>query len=101
MKRSRQVVAIALVAAALCADRAVAAAPAIRPQVGSVAGRLVSKLSVTFRRVVPAACVYQTRCEQTVSSNVDSKRPISDDASACLGMRLSPLLTHLPPPTRI
>jgi hypothetical protein len=98
-RRRRQVIAIALVAAALCADRAVAAAPTERPQAQSVAGRFVSRLSVTFRRVLPGARVYQTRCDQTIVPQPVASRPNHDDVSAGLRTRLSPLLIHLPPPT--
>ena len=98
MKRSRQVVAIALVAAALCADRAVAAAPALRPQVSGVAGKLVTRLSVSFRRVVPAARVYQTRCDQGVAAIAAPVGFAQDDTTVCFRTRLSPTVLSLPPP---
>jgi hypothetical protein len=95
MKRTRHVLTIALVATALCADRAVAAAPALRPQVASVAGKLVTRLSVSFKRVVPSIRVYETH-RQTVVPLI-AHAPISDE-TVCYGIRLSPLVQRLPPP---
>jgi hypothetical protein len=97
MRPSRRILAITLVASALCADRAIAAAPALRPQVASVAGRLVSRLSVTFRRAVPSAKVYQTRREG-VSGLLTQPRLKAAQPAGWLAMRLSPLLLRLPPP---
>jgi predicted solute-binding protein len=100
MTRSRKIIAVTLVAAALCADRAVSAAPAlanpIRTEVANAAGKLVSRLSVSFRRVVPSVRVYETRHEgmsatSEIATDIQSA-PFAD-------LRLSPLLLHLPPPT--
>jgi hypothetical protein len=96
MRRHRQVLAITLVAAALCADRAVAAAPAIRPQVATAAGRLVTRLTVRFRRVVPSARVYETRREGLTP--VWRDLPVSDSTTT-FGTRLSHLVLRMPPPT--
>src|SRR4051812_3888468 len=93
--RHRQVVAIALVAAALCADRAVTAAPVLRPCVSGVAGKLVQRLSTRFRQVVPAARVYEAR------RDVVEREPLplaSSHTTAGFRPRLSPLITTLPPP---
>jgi len=95
MKRSRQVLAIALLAAALCADRAVAAAPALRPRVTTVASRLVTRLSVSFSRVVPSVRFFETR---RIGIVADSARIPTTDATECHRVRLSPLLLRLPPP---
>ena len=97
MKQTRQVVAIALVAAALCADRAVAAAPTVRPQVASAAGRLVARLSNRFQRVVPAIRVYELRRDGVVGNS--SLRLPSHAIAGIPGLsELSPLLLNLPPP---
>jgi hypothetical protein len=95
MKRTRHVLAITLVTVALCADRAVAAAPVLRPQVASAAGKLVTRLSVTFRRVVPSVRVYQTSGE-----SVAVLAPVAPaiDQRPSFGLRLSPMLLRLPPP---
>jgi hypothetical protein len=60
--RRRQVIAVTLVAAALCADRVVVAAPVLRvPHKTTATERLVTRLTISFRRVIPAARVIQTR----------------------------------------
>lgn len=94
MKRTRHVVAITLMAAALCADRAVAAAPSLRPQVA--AGKLVMRLSVSLRRVVPAVQVYPARHEAISSETVVSICEVSTILPDNSG--LSPWLLNLPPP---
>ena len=70
MRQTRHVLAVALVATALCADRAVAAAPSVSPQIAGVAGRLVSRLSVTFRRVVPGVKIDLRREDRFASEGV-------------------------------
>ena len=87
--------AIALVTVALCADRAVTAAPVLRPCVSGVAGKLVQRLSTRFRQVVPAARVYEARRERV---DVPSAPLASDHTTAGFCTRLSPLITTLPPP---
>ena len=63
MKRTRHLIAVALVATALCADRAVASAPQVRSE-GSVASRIVSRLTSGLRRAVSSNVrIYQTRAE--------------------------------------
>jgi len=88
-------IAITLVAAALCADRAIVAAPMLRPQTTSIASRLVSRLSARFGRVTPAIRVYQNQNDAVIPAE---KRIVVSDAPACFRMRLSPLLLRLPPP---
>jgi hypothetical protein len=95
--KTRHLVAITLVATALCADRALSAAPVLRPQVATAAGKLVSRLSVSLRRVVPSVRVYESRRDGLADSYVKSSW--TSDASVRLGAELSPLLLHLPPPT--
>jgi hypothetical protein len=66
MKRTRHVLVMTLVATALCADRVATASPDIRAQLQSGAdpiARLATKLSATFRRVVPAVRLHQVRHE--------------------------------------
>jgi hypothetical protein len=96
MKQTRQVVAIALVAAALCADRAVASSPAVRPQASTAAGRLVARLSTRFQRVVPAVRFYETRRDGVVRVDV---RVVTSHRTAGFCPRLSPLVLTLPPPS--
>ena len=54
MKRTRQILAVTLVATALCADRVVASAPVIRPEVTETARQIVRRLAVSFRQDVPS-----------------------------------------------
>jgi hypothetical protein len=61
MRRTRQVLLIAMVATALCADRAVAAAPQSANQMNSVAARLVNSLSERFGRSVSTIRLQQVR----------------------------------------
>jgi hypothetical protein len=95
MRCRRNIIAITLVAAALCADRAVVAAPILRPQMTNVASRLVSRLSARFQRVTPAILIYQNQNDAIVSAE---KHVLISDTTACFGTRLSPLLLRLPPP---
>ena len=46
MRRLRPYVAVAVVAVALCADRAVAAAPGLRPEMSELAERIVARLEI-------------------------------------------------------
>jgi hypothetical protein len=96
MRPSRRILAITLVASALCADRALAASPMLRPQVASAAGRLVSRLSVSLRRSVPSARVYQVRREGAAAQAVPQLS--SPLPARSLGVQLSPLVLRLPPP---
>lgn len=99
MKQTRQVLTIALVTAALCADRAIASAPTPRTTSASVAGRLVSRLSVSFQRTVPTVRVYQNRRDGLIQNQPKTWLP-AEQAKLPDTSVLSPLLTCLPPPSR-
>lgn len=58
MRNARHVIAWTLVATALCADRSLPAAP-LEPVSAQLAGRLIERLSVNFRRVLPAAQAFR------------------------------------------
>ena len=63
MKNARQFIAVTLMATAICADRSPpgrARGVGDFPSAGHLAGRLIERLSVNFRRVVPAGQLYQT-----------------------------------------
>ena len=103
MKRTRQVLVMTLMATALCADRLAAAAPEVRAQVqpadpiARLATRLATRLSVSFRRVVPAMRLHQERHEVFAA-------PVSPGAAAAMEMivhatRGSPFRFRLPPPS--
>jgi hypothetical protein len=58
MKNARNLIAVTLMATAICADRSL---PAARVELANshFAGRLIERLSVNFRRVVPAGELYK------------------------------------------
>ena len=102
MLRTRQILAVTLVATALAADRAVASvaespvAASREASVMSVAGRIVSRLSSNLRRAVPAARVWETRrTETTISIFV---RPCSSQDLSVRHTPISPFQFRLPPP---
>jgi hypothetical protein len=94
--RSRQVIAVTLVAAALCADRVAGAAPALRPQPrnATAAERLVERLTTSFRRAVPAARVIAVRRDE---STVETRLP-APQAIVLLPQPTVPFQFRLPPP---
>jgi hypothetical protein len=94
--RSRRLLAVAFLATALCADRAVMAMPEARtqPAGGGLAARFVQRLAVNFRRVVPAARVYAQRREE-ISAEIS--RALPERPSFALPL-LSPFRFRLPPP---
>ena len=53
-RKTRQVLLALTVTTALCADQVAVAAPTLRPQVAELAGRIVNRLSHSFRQVVRA-----------------------------------------------
>jgi hypothetical protein len=101
MGRTRHILAVTLVATALCADRAVAAtaAPeaASRPTSGmmEMAGRLVSRLSSNFQRVVATVRIYEPRSQQNAPS-FDRAIP---ESAPIVQLPISPNQFRLPPPT--
>ncbi|MGB7161184.1 MAG: hypothetical protein WBD40_24200 [Tepidisphaeraceae bacterium] len=98
MQRSRHVLAAVVVATALCADRATAAAPQARPQVGQIARNIASKLTVSFRRVVPTVRFVENRREGTCDT---IPRPPAEAGSPTVwhASSASPFRFRLPPPT--
>lgn len=91
----RHALAIALVASALCADRASAIAPALKPEMVSAAGRLVSRLSIRFNRVVAAVRVLQSVSPNRTQTAL-TMLPVATTAG--FPLRLDSTLLHLPPP---
>jgi len=95
MRNARHVIAVTLVATAICADRISVAAPVQAPVV-QLAGRLIQRLTTRFVRVVAAARLYQPRrdgvrcAEPAPASSVD--RAMAVRAS------FSPFQFRLPPP---
>jgi hypothetical protein len=97
MKRTRHLIAVALVATALCADRAVAAAPQVRSE-GSVAGRIVSRITTGLRRAVSAVRIYETRQDTIIPKPLAASR-IDDAPVAEFHPTFSQFQFRLPPPT--
>ena len=84
------------VTTALCADRAAAAAPATRPHVTEMAGRLVMRLAQRMRRIVAAVRPWQER----LRGLAQVVRPAPLVAVAFVPPRpVSPFQFRLPPPT--
>jgi len=74
-----------IVSAALCADRAIAAAPTLRPAVGDIASRFVDRLARNLGRTVTGVKLRQTRS--------DTHRP----AVFVLAAPIAPIGVHATP----
>jgi hypothetical protein len=95
MRKARHIAAVMVVAAALCSDRAVIA-PATRPAMGEFARSIATKLTVSFRRVVPIV-----RVDRESRSDIDrpvASRVVEIEMSAPHRIMLSPFQFRLPPP---
>ncbi|HEY7119892.1 MAG TPA: hypothetical protein VH475_25105 [Tepidisphaeraceae bacterium] len=77
MRKTRTIVAVTLLATALCADRQVASAAAqsasARTEAGPVTPNFAQRLTVSLRRVVPTVKFHQAR--------QDGVTPIADRAA--------------------
>jgi hypothetical protein len=86
-----------VMSAALCADRAAAFPAPVhpRPQPASVASRVMDRLSLSLRRVVPSVKVIETRREGNVI-----EAPVTVPQPPLVAQRpLSPFQFRLPPPS--
>ena len=95
-RRTKHVIAVMVVATALCADRSVSrAAPVARPQSQGLARTFASKLTTSLRCAVATTRVQVARC---VEGAPVFAPPIREAAS---GVRsdFSPFQFRLPPPT--
>jgi hypothetical protein len=96
MRQFRNILAVTLVAMALCADRATAAAPAVRPQISQVTRQVVRQLTRRFQHVVPAVKMVQDR-QETLARVPSHDLPL--DLPACLhAVESTPFHFRLPPP---
>ncbi|HZL35915.1 MAG TPA: hypothetical protein VFC78_11435 [Tepidisphaeraceae bacterium] len=89
------------VATALCADQAVMAAPAARPQaaaIGQIASRLVGRLAQGLRRGMPAA-VQQPRRQVRLAAPAPARSSVAQ-ALPIAHTPISPFQFRLPPPAR-
>jgi len=87
------------VTTALCADHVASAAPTLCPDVGTLAGRIVTRLTQSFGRTVAGAnqVLSRQRSPSGRANVVASVAPVSDSAPA--HRPLSPFQFRLPPPT--
>lgn len=95
-QRTRQVLLALTVTTALCADQVAVAAPTMRPQVASLAGQIVNRLSRTFRQSVTVELPIHARQGEGQPSRADVSvlAPIIDQPHR----PLSPFQFRLPPP---
>jgi hypothetical protein len=96
MRRARYLLVATLLLTAVCADRAVAAAPALRPEMGQLAERLVNRLSASFSRVVSGVRIVAER-QHGGAFAADRSLPVSWIAPAH-PQAVSPFQFRLPPP---
>ena len=97
MSRTRQILAVVAVTMALCADHVAAARPAPTDAVTEMAGRLVSRLTQTFRRVVPSALRTPLRQQwAAVADDVPRRRIVTAPVAR---PTFSPFHYRIPPPT--
>src|SRR5437867_3204350 len=100
MRHARQVLAVALVATALCADRAATAAPALRPQaIERTAGGIVRRLTARLSGVVQRVRILETRREG-ISESLEAQPFVGALPTTDLRpwLRLSIPQFALPPP---
>jgi hypothetical protein len=97
MKRTQHFIAVALVATALCADRAVASAPEVR-STESVAARFVSRITTSFRRAVSGVKLYEPRQDAVKATPLAASR-IDNAPAVEFHPTFSQFQFRLPPPT--
>ena len=94
-QRTRQVLLALTVTTALCADQVAVAAPTMRPQVVELAGRIVNRLTRSFRQSVTVELPVDARQRSGEPSRPElSVVPESDVPHRSL----SPFQFRLPPP---
>jgi hypothetical protein len=96
MKRTKHVIAVVVVATALCADRSLSAAPVPRSADTSagLARSFASKLTSNLRRAVAPIVSVPTRSDEQVQTFAPA---IREEASG-IRVELSPFQFRLPPP---
>jgi hypothetical protein len=86
------------VTTALCADQVVAAAPNARPQAGTLAGRIVTRLTQSFGRTVAGATQLAPR-QRMLGARTNPRPPAAPVVAPTLAQHtLSPFQFRLPPP---
>jgi hypothetical protein len=96
MNRTRQIIAVTLVATALCADRALAAGPVVNQRVATVACRVAARFATQFRRTVPSFKRIEQRSPGGISRDVGRAAPAVDPVVEPFAF--SPFQFRLPPP---
>ena len=96
MRKVRYLLVATLLLSAVCADRAMAAAPALRPEVAQLAERLVTRLSVSFSRVVSSVRIFAER--QPNGAFADNRSLPSSWITPAHPQPVSPFQFRLPPP---
>ena len=95
MRKTRHLIAVTLVATALCADRAALAVPSQQP-VTQLAGQFIQRLSNSFGRVLPAARLYRSSRYGVQPVVRPMRATVSPQAPPAI--QLSPFYFRLPPP---
>ena len=85
------------VTTALCADQVVASAPTLRPQVSNLAGRIVNRLTTSFRQTVAGERPVQVRHPGPAPRA--SRGGVGPQVVLPVHRPLSPFQYRLPPPT--
>jgi len=100
MRKTRTIMAVTLLATALCADRAVtSAAEVTRDDAGTVARGFAQRLTVSLRRVVPAVKLHQTRLERF---ELALEHGTTNGPQAIMhGAQGTPFQFRLPPPPAV
>jgi hypothetical protein len=97
MRKFPNILAVTLVALALCADRATASvSPSARPQIGQVTRQVVRQLTKRFQHVVPTPKLVQDRREGL--ARVTAPRLPSDVPVGLHATESTPFRFRLPPP---
>lgn len=94
-RQTRQVLLALAVTTAVCADHVSAASPTLRPQVAQLAGRIVTKLSNSFRQVVSVEMPVHARDRSLPAAKPD---PANAGAADVAHRPVSPFQFRLPPP---
>jgi hypothetical protein len=95
MKNARHILAVTLVAVAICADRVTASTP-VDPAATPIATRIIQRLTVSLRRVMPSQGLGLP-LRQTMGRAIDA-RPKVRQFAPLAPHRVGPFEFRLPPP---
>jgi hypothetical protein len=97
MRKTRTIMAVTLLATALCADRAMTSAAQVsRDDAATVARGFAQRLSVSLRRVVPSVRLHQTRLERFELA--EDRGPAAGPQATMHRAEGTPFEFRLPPP---